>query len=544
MSPHLPFHDYLTSLSEAERNVLISQLHDFPIAAPQEGPQTAVFSSPADVIGYGGAAGGGKSALAALLALHEHERTVVFRREKVQLSSWVDDLVLFAGTDEGLNRQAGVFRYKSPTGLKLIEWGGLKDPDDWFAWRGRPHDLIIFEEATEIPFSLFKKVIGWLRSTTPGQRCRIVCTFNPPGTPDPNASDTSQMIQASGRWVVDYFAPWLSERHKDPATPGELRYFFRDAKGVEIEKKDGRPEIVTLGEKTFTNHPQSRTFIPALVTDNEYLRDTGYVSHLLSLEEPFRSQMLLGDFRSGIVDDEDQVIKSKWVDDAMDRWETQKHMMRAQPMNALGVDVSRGGNDESTFIARHRFWWDNIHSLHGEDSDNGPKVASRCVELVRDGADICIDVAGVGASPYDFLTQGGLDPIAVMSQRKRGIPQPEEVRQCYNLRASLWLLLSKILNPAYGCDAAIPPDKRLRSELIAVRRVDNSNDVFQVEDKKAVKKRLGFSPDRADAMAYSLMEVLDEPWGEVLQAESHYVPDTFDNLYARGGYGQSNWQAA
>ena len=541
MSPHLSFHDYLDTLSPAERNALVSQLHAFPVAAPQEGPQTAVFSSPADVIGYGGAAGGGKSALAALLALHEHERTVVFRREKVQLSSWVDDLVMFAGTDEGLNRQAGVFRYKSPTGLKIIEWGGLKDPDDWLAWRGRPHDLIILEEATEIPFSLFKKVIGWLRSTTPGQRCRIVCTFNPPGSPDTNASETSQMIQASGRWVVDFFAPWLSERHKNPAAPGELRYFFRDAKGNEIEKMDARPEIVTLGDKTFTNYPQSRTFIPALVTDNAYLRDTGYVSHLLSLEEPFRSQMLLGDFRSGIVDDEDQLIKSKWVDDAMDRWESQKHMMRGQPMNALGVDVSRGGQDDSTFVGRHKFWWDKIDTLTGEYSDSGPKVASRCVELVRDNADICIDVSGVGSSPFDFLRQSGIEPIPVMSQRQRGIPQPEDVVKCYNLRASLWLLMSKILNPAYGCDAALPPDKRLRSELVAVRRKHTTAETFQVEDKKEVKKRLGFSPDRADAAVYTLMDILDEPWGEKLKSDSHYVPDTFNNLYA--SHSQSNWQA-
>lgn len=541
----LSFREYMSTLSTVEQNAVVANLDGYPLAAPQPGPQTQAFNSPADELGYGGAAGGGKTSLGALLTIHKHEKTVAFRREKVQLSSWVDDVVLFTGTDDGLNRQAGTFRYMSPDGLKLIEWGGLKDPDDWLNWRGRPHDLMIFEEATEIPFGLVKKVKGWLRTTTPGQRCRILFTFNPPGMPDEDATAGSQKIMTSGRWVIDYFAPWIDERHPDPAEYGELRYFYRDDRGVEREKKDGKRVLTILGDDEYWQKPVSRTFIQARVEDNKYLAETGYRDYLLSLEEPFRSQMLRGDFTSGIVDIPNQVIKTAHVDAAIERWEKKKVMMRAYPMNALGVDVSRGGANSTVLARRHVFFIDDLVRMTGEESDDGPKVAAKCVETVRDNAQINVDVIGPGTSVYDCLAKGRQNVKAVKSQQKKDIPQPDpvEIRRCYNLRASLWLLAKKIFDPANGCEAAIPPDKRLRSELIAVRQKTENVAAgdFQVEAKEDVMKRLGYSTDEADAVIYTLLDILDEPWAAHLQGELHMPVD--DHLFFGRPLGEGNWMA-
>ncbi|MGB0685603.1 MAG: terminase, partial [Planctomycetota bacterium] len=37
-----------------------------------------------------------------------------------------------------------------------------------------------------------------------------------------------------GRWILNYFAPWLDKKHPRPAQPGELRW-FATKDGVELE---------------------------------------------------------------------------------------------------------------------------------------------------------------------------------------------------------------------------------------------------------------------------------------------------------------------
>ena len=48
---------------------------------PLPGPQSMAYESEADVIGYGGAAGGGKSFLAIGKALTQHHKVMILRRE-------------------------------------------------------------------------------------------------------------------------------------------------------------------------------------------------------------------------------------------------------------------------------------------------------------------------------------------------------------------------------------------------------------------------------------------------------------------------------
>jgi hypothetical protein len=52
---------------------------------PNPGPQTAAYDSAADILLYGGAAGGGKTDLLIGLALTQHQRSVIFRRHYVDL---------------------------------------------------------------------------------------------------------------------------------------------------------------------------------------------------------------------------------------------------------------------------------------------------------------------------------------------------------------------------------------------------------------------------------------------------------------------------
>ena len=532
--------EWFEGLSPEDKQDLARSIEHAPRIAPSPGPQTDAFNSPADIVGYGGSAGGGKSALIALLAILSHTRTVIFRQDAKQLRGLVDDLVDFAGTNQGLNRQAGVFRFGDREG-HMVEWGGIGGPGDENAWRGRPHDLFCVDEATECGEQKIRFLMTWLRTTLVGQRCRALFTFNPPGGPD-------DIGGGSGRWIIDFFAPWLDERHPNPALPGELRYFATDPEtGGEKEVDSPEPFDIVLQGKPFKVVPRSRTFIPARVHDNPFLSGTSYEQQLLSLEEPFRSQMLLGDFRDGIMDAEYQVIPTRWIDDAMARWSPDGSR---EPMTAIGVDVARGGRDNTVLARRHGWWWNKLKRKPGIECRHGPEVAAFCTENARDGAEICIDVIGVGSSPHDFLLEAGANVQAVTGSKQKGLPKLDPVMEFLNLRSCLYWMVRMILDPANELLPALPKDNRLRAELIAHRYTRRTGKI-QVETKEDMKKRLGFSPDDADAFVYSCLNALNTPGGERLDGNPKVELD-MDALYGHdyqvpqrelvgGGGGNTSW---
>ena len=224
---------------------------------------------------------------------------MILRREATQLAGVVDRLTELIGTRDGYNGQEKIWRL----GDRQIEFGSVPNVGDETKYQGRPHDLLVFDEAANFLERQVRFLLGWLRTTDPTQRCQALLTFNPPTT-------------AEGRWIVQFFAPWLDSKHPRPAQPGELRWFATiDGKDTEVESGQ---EIVRGLERI---KPLSRTFIPSRVTDNPYLMGTGYMATLQSLPEPLRSQMLYGDFNAGMEDDPWQVIPTKWVDLAMSRWQ-------------------------------------------------------------------------------------------------------------------------------------------------------------------------------------------------------------------------------
>jgi hypothetical protein len=115
----------------------------------QVGRQSEAADSEADITGYGGAAGGGKTDLIAGLALTEHQRAAIFRREKAQTEGIVQRLTEILGSSDGYNSQKSIWRTTVANVPRLIELGGLDNPDDHLRWQGRPHDLKAIDEATE-----------------------------------------------------------------------------------------------------------------------------------------------------------------------------------------------------------------------------------------------------------------------------------------------------------------------------------------------------------------------------------------------------------
>ena len=474
----------LESLTPAQRQQVIDRLRRRVSGwKPNPGPQTAAYQCQADILFYGGAAGGGKTDLGLGLAHLEHFQSIIFRRVFPNLRGSETRAREMFAPETGYNEQ--LHRWKLKDG-RQIEFGSLQYDKDVSSHQGQPHDLYVFDEITEFSEAQFRFVIGWNRSTRKGQRSRVVCTGNPP-------------MDADGEWVIQFWGPWLDENHPNPALPGELRWYTTIA-GRDEEVPNGDPVLVN-GELV---KPLSRTFIPALLEDNPYLAGTDYLAKIQAMPEPMRSKMLYGDFKAGREDATQQVIPTEWVKAAQDRWTEDGHVGNA--MSALGVDVARGGKDKTVITPRHGNWFGRAWSYPGKATPDGPAVAALVLEHHQAGATVLVDIIGVGGSVYDTLKDcEGLRVEAINGAAKSGAKDKSGMLGFYNLRAQNWWKLREDLDPASGQDIAFPPDPELRADLCAPTWKLTTRGIL-VEAKEDIIARIGRSPDRGDSLVYAHCE--------------------------------------
>jgi hypothetical protein len=413
------------------------------------------------------------------LALTQHTKSIVFRREYPQLKDLISRSREIVGPHGTYNGQAHIWTLDHCS----LEFGAVQYERDVQRYMGRPHDLKAFDEITHFTESQFRFLKGWARTTARNQRVRVVATGNPP-------------TDAEGAWVVRYWAPWLDPTHPKPAKPGELRW-FTTIKGKDVEVDGGEPfehegELIT---------PRSRTFIPAKLADNPALMATEYGATLQSLPEPLRTQLLYGDFGLTLDDDPWQVIPTDWIFAAQERWAATPKPEDA--LSAIGVDVARGGRDETVISPVFGSWFGSLICVPGKQTPDGPSVAALAMQHAH-GAPIFIDVVGVGSSPYDSIRSADhpVHPVNGGSSAPETAKDRSGRLRPANLRAWLWWSLREALDPEHGAGLCLPPDRMLLADL-AAPRFKVVGDKLRVESKEDIIKRLGRSPDRGDAVTYA-----------------------------------------
>lgn len=474
---------YLTAEERSELDALL--VAGMPVWMPQVGPQTEALDNPADIIFYGGQAGGGKTDLLIGAALTTQQHSIIFRREAVQLVGIVERTTTILGSRTGYNGQDDIWHLPNK---RVLEFGSVKEPDDWMKYQGRPHDLKGFDEICHFLESQFRTLIGWMRTDDPSIRQRVICAGNPP-------------TSSEGQWVIKFWGPWLDPLHPNPAKPGELRWYVMGAEGKDEEVPG--PGLYPVGGEMMT--AKSRTFIRSSVDDNLYLSMTGYKATLQALPEPLRSQMLRGDFAAGTSDPAWQLLPSEWVKAAQARWTKRD---AKGPMTAMGLDIARGGIDNTVAARRHDWWFDELKLVPGVITTDGPKAAAFALPLVRNGAPIAIDAIGVGSSALDFLQGMRVLCVPVVGSEASGTTDKTATLRMRNRRAEYYWAFREALDPTAENPIALPPDSDLTAELCAIRYKIVTNGKFaaiQILDKDDIKKVLGRSPDRADAVAMTFI---------------------------------------
>jgi hypothetical protein len=453
---------------------------------PNPGPQTDAYYSQADVLLYGGEPGGGKSQLILGLAFNEHKKSLVMRREYGDLDGLTNDALVIHGSRDGFNGSPPPKLRISDS--QIISFRAAHRIGDEQGQMGKGNDLIGIDEATHFAESQVRFLMGWNRTDDPNQRTRVVLATNPPLSPE-------------GLWVIDMFAPWLNPQYPNPAKPGELRWVVSDDEGHD-RWVDGPGEYeVTVAGKVKMVRALSRTYIPASVKDNPYYVASGYEAKLDALPEPLRS-LLMGGFRTAFQDQENQVIPTKWVELAQQRWTGLAP--RNVPMCALASDMSGGGKDPMTIAMRHDAWFAPIIEIPGKNipmERSGSWCAGTILGYRTDEALIVIDMGGgYGSSTYEHLYANKIFPFAYKGAEGTTRRTIDRKLGFKNVRSAAMWAFRELLDPGQpgGSPAALPPDPKLMADLTAPTFEITPNGI-KVESKEDVVDRLGRSTNHGDA---------------------------------------------
>lgn len=476
-------------LSPEDRQALVEQVA--PLAqkmrfVPLPGPQTEAYLSEADVLLYGGEAGGGKTGLLVGLA-QEHRHSILFRRE----SSQTDGLERFGKEVYGSKGFNGT-DLEWNWGERSLKLSGMKEPGDWAKNAGRERDFMGFDEAGEFLRVQIASMRGWCRGPS-GQRARVVLASNPPRTTD-------------GYWMQEWFAPWLDMHHPKRADPGELRWavMLEGASGQYPFWVDG-PDLIEIDGET--RHPLSFTFIPASLEDNPFRNTAEYRAFLDSLPEPLRSQLKKGDWTAGGEDNLAQTIPTEWVKQAMARWEPRPRI--GVPMCAMGVDVAQGGTDQTVIAIRYDEWFAPTIAIPGSETPGGADVAGRVLAKRHDGATVVVDLGGgwggdaMGHLAETIGKERVIGYMGVVTSSRR--TNDGGKLRFSNVRTEAYWRLREALDPSQvgGSVIQLPNDRELLADLTAptyTTKSEKGGMAISLEPKEALVKRLQRSPDKGDAV--------------------------------------------
>lgn len=256
---------------------------------PQPGPQTAFMCSSADIVIYGGAAGGGKTFALLLEGLRHKDIAgfsgVVFRKNYTQITA-------SGGLRDAANKIYGQVQgakpkktpklhwFFSPSGAR-IHFAHLERDEDLQGWQGSEICYLAFDELTHFSRHQFLYMLSRNRSTC-GIRPYVRATCNPD----------------SDSWVADFISWWINQDTGYPIyeRSGVVRYMcvlndtiYWGSNPHELAKEYG----VNVEEC------KSVTFIASKLTDNKVLmaKDPSYMANLKALAEIDKERLLYGNWK-------------------------------------------------------------------------------------------------------------------------------------------------------------------------------------------------------------------------------------------------------
>ena len=219
------------------------------------------------------------------------------------------------------------------------------------------------------------------------------------------------------------------------------------------------------------------------------------------------------DFRAGVLAEflnrgENTLISS----DDVRRAQTEERM-KALPQDSLcemGLDVARFGDDDSVLAIRRGGRVLPLVAWHGAGLMD---TVGRVVAAVEEHKPfrLRVDVIGMGAGVYDRLVELQEEMTTKSGKPQKAHPllaatlieavnvseKSSDPSKWVNLRDEMWDAMARALRDGI---IALPDDEAMAEELRTVQYAYTSAGQKKIELKEKHKKKLGRSPDRADAV--------------------------------------------
>ena len=202
-------------------------------------------------------------------------------------------------------------------------------------------------------------------------------------------------------------------------------------------------------------------------------------------DNPWVMAYILGEFPPGSIN---ALLSVEEVEAAMGRHLREDAYKWSQMR--LGVDVARFGDDRSVVFPRQGLAAFRPEVMrHQRTTDIGAKVMTMAQELGSD-LELIDDTGHWGHGVLDNLIASGRSPIGIQYHGPARDPRYR------NLRAEMWFAMAEWIKRG----GALPPLPEMVAELTGPTYT-LVNGKLALEEKDQVKKRIGRSPDLADALA-------------------------------------------
>jgi phage terminase large subunit len=254
--------------------------------------------------------------------------------------------------------------------------------------------------------------------------------------------------------------------------------------------------VIHLSAEEHPNVLTGREIIPGAVTKewiDERLTEYGGADTAL-----YRARVL-GKFPE---QGDDMLISLADVERAQKRWQ----LPNGGDPQALGVDVARFGSDETVEI---EIFENGI--IGAPKSVRGHNLMETAGSIKANRAEKkAVDDSGLGGGVTDRLKEQNVDILPYIAGEKAF-----DSERFLNRRAETWWMIREGLR---NNEISLPPDNKLAADLTNIKYSYTSKGQIKIEAKDEVKKRLGRSPDRGDALAIALA-ALYQPVFQVSERE-------------------------
>lgn len=344
------------------------------------------------------------------------------------------------------------------------------------AWSGfhSPNIMVIVTEASGLEKENFDAIEGILQGDS-----KLIIIFNP--------------IRTTG------------EAFKSTRDPAYIKFRLNSLKSVNVRAK----KILIPGQVDWDwiNDRIGKPGWSILISEEEFdltMYDFKWEGKCYR-PSPLFMVKVLGEFPR---ESDDVLVPYIWIEQANNRWlEWQASVKLETHPTFVGVDVAGMGSDQTVCVYRMHNIIKKIEVFNfKKDATIHMKIATKVMEILKDIQGGAIDAIGEGAGVYSAMIQNECSNIinGKGSYSAEGLTDLSGERKFLNMRAFLYWSIRDALDPAYGFDLMLPPDDELMQELSEIHYETNIlTGKIKIEKKDDIKKNIGRSPDKADALSFS-----------------------------------------